>query len=92
MRVGRTVGGVTAVAVLTLCGASAAQAQSPGYERSSAGISELTLGSGTIIKLLLDASNLGSDELEIAEITFPAGVWFSPGRACRYAARPAAGV
>jgi quercetin dioxygenase-like cupin family protein len=51
--------------------ASAVEAQD--YARSGSGLGELTLGSGTTIKLLLDASNLGSDELEVAEITFPAG-------------------
>jgi quercetin dioxygenase-like cupin family protein len=53
--------------------ASALHAQQPdGYARSSTGIREVTLGSGTVIKMLLDASNLGSDEIEVGEITFPA--------------------
>jgi len=54
--------------------ASAAHAQSPdAYARASAGTRQVTLGGGTVIKMLLDASNLGGAELEVAEITFPAG-------------------
>jgi mannose-6-phosphate isomerase-like protein (cupin superfamily) len=34
----------------------------------------IELGSGTSIKMLLDASNLGSAEVEVAEITFPVGL------------------
>ncbi|MBM4185178.1 MAG: cupin domain-containing protein [Gemmatimonadetes bacterium] len=53
--------------------ATGARAQQPGgYARSSTGVREITLGSGTIIKMLLDASNLGSDEIEVGEITFAA--------------------
>lgn len=44
-----------------------------GYARTSAGIRELSLGSGTVIRLLLAAENLGSSEIELAEITFPEG-------------------
>jgi len=62
---------LTAAMTLTVGFGSTAEAQD--YARSSSGLGELTLGSGTTIKLLLDASNLGSDELEVAEITFPAG-------------------
>jgi quercetin dioxygenase-like cupin family protein len=47
--------------------------QADGYERASAGTRTLTLGSGTTIKLLLEASNLGTGEIEVAEITLPAG-------------------
>ena len=47
--------------------------QSDGYARASAGTRSLTLGAGTTIKLLLDATNLGSTEIEVAEITFPVG-------------------
>ncbi len=43
------------------------------YDRSSAGTRTLELGSGTTIKLLLEAANLGSSDIEIAEITFPLG-------------------
>ena len=73
MRFGQCVRSVTAVCIVSVCGAASGHAQNPEYARSGAGISELTLGSGTTIKLLLDATNLGSDELEVAEITFPAG-------------------
>jgi quercetin dioxygenase-like cupin family protein len=62
---------VAAGIVLVAC-AHGAWAQGPAYARST-GLRELTLGSGTVIKMLLDASNLGSGEVEVAEITFPAG-------------------
>jgi len=51
----------------------AAAQQTAAYTRSSTGVREITLGSGTVIKMLLDASNLGSGEVEVGEITFPAG-------------------
>jgi mannose-6-phosphate isomerase-like protein (cupin superfamily) len=47
--------------------------QTDGYARASSGTRELTLGSGTSIKMLFDAANLGSGEIEVAEIVFPAG-------------------
>jgi mannose-6-phosphate isomerase-like protein (cupin superfamily) len=81
VRIERTLWGTMWVGILTLCFVSAIHAQDIEYERSSAGLSELTLGSGTTIKLLLDASNLGSAELEVAEITFPAGSSPSRGHA-----------
>jgi hypothetical protein len=63
---------VVAVAAMlwSIVGAGGASAQD-GYARSSTGVREVTLGSGTVIKMLLDASNLGSDEIEVGEITFP---------------------
>ena len=48
--------------------------QVDGYERAGAGTRMLTLGSGTSIKMLLEASNLGSGEIEVAEIVFPPGM------------------
>ncbi len=54
--------------------APAASAQADGYARSSAGTRSLALGSGTSIKMLLDATNLGGEEIEVAEITFPVGM------------------
>ena len=57
-----------------LASASAVHAQAPAdYQPASSGTRELTLGSGTVIKMLLDASVLGMDGVEVAEITFPAG-------------------
>lgn len=44
------------------------------YARASEGTRSLTLGGGTRIKLLLEAANLGSGEVEVAEITFPVGL------------------
>ena len=59
---------------LTLACAPAGNAQqADGYARSSTGTRLLELASGTVIKMLLDASNLGSDEIEVAEITFAVG-------------------
>ena len=71
--VGQTIGVTVLTALLVLAEGSVSAAEAQDYARSGSGIGELTLGSGTTIKLLLDASNLGSDELEVAEITFPAG-------------------
>ena len=60
---------------LTLaCPPAGSAQQSDGYARSSAGTRVLELGSGTSIKMLLDASNLGGAEVEVAEITFPVGL------------------
>jgi mannose-6-phosphate isomerase-like protein (cupin superfamily) len=73
MRIARGLWELKWVGTALLCLTSVAQAQDIEYEKSSAGLGELALGSGTTIKLLLDASNLGSDELEVAEITFPVG-------------------
>jgi uncharacterized cupin superfamily protein len=65
---------LTAAVLAVILTASAAQAQtSERYARSSTGTRQVTLGSGTVIKMLLDASNLGGTEIEVAEITFPAG-------------------
>lgn len=50
-----------------------------GYSRSSAGTRVLELDSGASITMLLDATNLGSEELEVAEITFPVGLSPSGG-------------
>lgn len=61
---------VMAAWLLVAAGVQSASAQD-GYARSSTGVREVTLGSGTVIKMLLDASNLGSDEIEVGEITFP---------------------
>lgn len=57
-----------------LAGAPSAHAQAAAtYERASTGTRQLTLPTGTVIKMLLDASVLGTSEVEVAEITFPAG-------------------
>ncbi len=62
---------VVGVALAMGCARSTEAQQADGYARSSTGVREVTLGSGTIIKMLLDASNLGSDEIEVGEINFP---------------------
>jgi quercetin dioxygenase-like cupin family protein len=60
--------------VAVLAAVATADAQSTDtYARASTGTRTLTLGSGTVIKMLLDESVLGTDAVEVAEITFPAG-------------------
>lgn len=74
MRAGRAFSWFVAGAGLFLwCPPSVLAQQPDGYARSSTGVREVTLGSGTVIKMLLDASNLGTGDIEVAEITFPAG-------------------
>ncbi len=74
MRTGRAWSSMIGGWSLALLLAAPIEAQNAGvYARSSTGTRELTLGSGTVIKMLLDASNLGTGEIEVAEITFPAG-------------------
>jgi quercetin dioxygenase-like cupin family protein len=55
----------------------------PSYDKSGAGISVLSAPSGVEIKILVEASNLGSGEVELAEISFPGG---SQGGAHRHGA------
>lgn len=64
---------VAAALAATSADRAAAQATGADYAPASAGIRELTLGSGTVIRLLLAAENLGTSEIEVAEITFPVG-------------------
>lgn len=74
MRIGRVCGSVVVgVGLLFSSPLGIGAQQADAYARSSTGIRELTLGSGTVIKMLLDASNLGAGDVEVAEITFPAG-------------------
>ena len=72
---GRGRGFLSVLGSLALVLASGGQAsgQTDDYARASSGTRQLTLGSGTTIKLLLDATNLASDAIEVAEINFPAG-------------------
>lgn len=81
MPTARTPWSLAAPLALALLGASPAHPQGfDTYARASAGVRQVTLGSGTVIKMLLDASNLGGTELELAEITFPAGASSSAHR------------
>jgi uncharacterized cupin superfamily protein len=64
--------------------AAAQEEQEEGYARASAGTRQLDLPSGTRIKLLLEAANLGSGDIEVAEITFPVGT--NPTSAHRHGA------
>ena len=72
MDAGRTGGSVILGVCVLLATAAGVRAQAD-YTPSSSGTRELTLASGTVIKMLLDESVLGTDEVEVAEITFPAG-------------------
>lgn len=76
MRVGEGAGRALVWALVCAFAAAAdasAQAAEEAYARSSAGTRTLTLGSGTTIEMLLDATNLGGAEIEVAEITFSVG-------------------
>jgi quercetin dioxygenase-like cupin family protein len=64
--------------ILALCsiiaGTSALEGQVGGsYAPASSGTRTLTLASGTAFRMLLDETNLGSGEIEMAEITLPTG-------------------
>lgn len=52
---------------------AAAQESSPAYDRATRGTRWLENGRGLAIKVLVEPSNLGGAEVEIAEITFPPG-------------------
>ncbi|HET9947859.1 MAG TPA: hypothetical protein VFQ22_02920, partial [Longimicrobiales bacterium] len=87
MTVGRTrswrsglLAGVALAAGLAAPAVPAAAQQDASYARASEGIRRLTLGSGTVIEMLLDASNLGGSEVVVAEITFPTASASSPHR------------
>jgi quercetin dioxygenase-like cupin family protein len=56
-----------------LCLTVSAIAVGQDYEKSTAGTRILEGRGGLIIKVLVEHSNLGSDEVEVGEITFPAG-------------------
>ena len=58
-----------------------AKAQTP-YERATEGTRILEGEGGLSIKILVEAANLGSDELEIGEIDFPPGP--APSRGHRH--------
>lgn len=74
MRTRRSCGWGLVVAAVLLGSAAAVDAQqAEGYARASTGTRALTLPTGTVIKMLLDQSVLGTDAVEMAEITFPEG-------------------
>lgn len=52
----------------------------PTYQAATAGTRILEAESGLSIKMLVEASNLGGNEVEIGEITFPAGAGTQPNR------------
>jgi quercetin dioxygenase-like cupin family protein len=57
---------------LAVTAGSMTQAQVP-YDKAPVGTRILGLANGTEIKMLLEQANLGSGEIEIGEITLPAG-------------------
>jgi len=75
-RIAPTVAAAALVFAMGTSGASTplAAQQGDGYARMSDGVRALELPGGTTIEVLLDASNLGSDEIDVAEITFPVGM------------------
>jgi quercetin dioxygenase-like cupin family protein len=65
--------GIFGLGLILVC-AAAVEAQAGGdYARATSGTRSLTLASGTAFRMLLDETNLGSGEIEMAEITLPAG-------------------
>lgn len=66
---------VAAVLVSVGAGATgvAAQEGAVGYAKASDGTRILESEAGTTIRVLVEPSNLGGDEVAVAEITFPAG-------------------
>ncbi len=67
---------LTVLALVIVAGAKSAQAQQARgaeYERATSGTRWLEGGGGFAIKMLVEESNLGGDEVELGEITFPVG-------------------
>jgi len=65
--------GALVAAALLAAGPQPAAAQTPPYEIAGDGLRVLETPGGTTIRMLVEASNLGGDEVEIGEITFPPG-------------------
>ena len=65
---------VLLLSAVTVCSlAATAAAQPPEYQKSVSGTRLLKGAGGLVIKMLVEESNLGGSELEVGEITFPAG-------------------
>lgn len=67
---------IIALNLLVLASAAVAVSAAPGedaYTRSTHGTRWLEGAGGLTIKVLVEASNLGSDEVEVGEVTFTAG-------------------
>jgi quercetin dioxygenase-like cupin family protein len=56
-----------------LCAPALAAQEAPAYEPATAGTRVLEGGGGFSIRMLVEEANFGGTELEIGEITFPAG-------------------
>ncbi|MDX1579141.1 MAG: cupin domain-containing protein [Gemmatimonadota bacterium] len=68
----------TILFAVLVCGSLAAvpgglEAQQASYEPATSGTRWLVGGNGFSIKLLVEASNLGGEEVELGEVTFPVG-------------------
>jgi len=64
-----------------LLGVPMSRAGAQTYERATTGTRILEGGNGLTIKVLVEAANLGGDEVEIGEITFPVGSGATPAGA-----------
>jgi quercetin dioxygenase-like cupin family protein len=74
MRLGREgLVGIVGLGLMFACGGGVRAQAAGDYARASSGTRELTLAGGTAFRMLLDETNLGSGEIEMAEITLPAG-------------------
>lgn len=65
--------GIVALALLVPGSAPAQDAPATGYEAATSGTRRLVGPNGLTITLLVESSNLGGDEVELGEITFPPG-------------------
>ncbi len=70
--------GLALIAGLVLASPGHAQATTD-YEKATEGTRWIESGSGLVIKVLVEAANLGSTDVELAEITFPVGAGATGG-------------
>lgn len=64
---------ITAACGLALLGTAAMAQEEPGYSYTTKGTNIYEASNGFIAKVLVEAANLGSEEVKIAEMTFPLG-------------------
>lgn len=69
----RVVAGLAAVFLLAPAGVRGQEAAVTGYDAATSGTRRLVGPNGLSITLLVEASNLGGDEVELGEVTFPPG-------------------
>jgi quercetin dioxygenase-like cupin family protein len=73
-RVARTATLATLSAALLAAAAVAQPPPATEYEKFGKGTAVLEGPTGVVIEILVEASNLGSDEVEVAELTLPGGL------------------